>query len=192
MQSKPVVYVSRITNLSDARYCAGMGVDLLGYVVDPSDPDYVSPEAYQQMVGWISGPGRVLELGEAVLRKDELKASYSPEFIHVHCSRVKDIPPDEWKLIVEVPLPDLDKIQKDLTSRKDIAYFLITSVDVNSPRQLQAAKPVLVGVQTLAGSARKLLDASGAGGIALQGSKEVTPGLKDYDHLSQVLEELNG
>lgn len=192
MQPKPVIYVSRITNLSDARYCAGMGVDLLGYVVDPADPDYVSPEAYQQMIGWISGPGRVLELGEAVLRKDELKAAYSPEFIHVHCSRVSDVPHNEWKLIVEVPLPDLDKTQKELSFRKDIAFFLVTSIDAGSPCQVNGAVPLLLGVQILPGSAKDLLDASGAAGIALQGSKEVTPGLKDYDHLSQVLEELNG
>ena len=62
MQPSPIVYVSRITNLSDARYCAGMGAELLGYVIDPSHPDYVSPENYQQMVGWISGPARVLEI----------------------------------------------------------------------------------------------------------------------------------
>lgn len=190
MQSKPIVYVSRITNLSDARYCAGMGVDMLGYVVDPADPDYVSPEEYQQMIGWISGPARVIELGEAVLHPADLKAAYSPEFLHVHSRRLKEIVQGDWKLIVEVPLAELEAVSQPLLSRKDVGYLLVTAS--SESLQVKTPTPVLLGIRKLEGSARNLLEASGASGIALQGSKEVTPGLKDYDHLSQVLEELNG
>jgi phosphoribosylanthranilate isomerase len=43
MALKCFVKVGNVTNLSDARYCAGMGVDLLGFPVDAAQPGPVAP-----------------------------------------------------------------------------------------------------------------------------------------------------
>lgn len=192
MQPRPVVYVSRITNLSDARYCSGMGVDLLGYVVDPADPDYVSPETYQEFTGWISGPSRVIELGEAMLRKAEIREAYAPDYLHITRSRLNEIPAGEWKLIVELAYPDLVKVQSEMKGRRDVAYLLVTDIPPDTMAGIPAPASILLGARSIPGSALAFLERTGAAGIALQGSREVAPGLKDYDHLSQVLEELNG
>jgi len=192
MQNRPVVYVSRITNLSDARYCAGMGVDFLGFVIDPADPDFVSPETYQQMAGWISGPATVVELGDGMLRSEEIRASFAAEYLHVTSGRLSGIPQDAWKLMVEVPYPDLQKSDQPWRDRSDVTHLIVTGVPVE-PRVAFTARPsVLVTTRTLPVSVLDFLTTSGAAGMALQGSKEVSPGLKDYDHLAQVLEELNG
>jgi phosphoribosylanthranilate isomerase len=191
MQRKPLVYVSRITNLSDARYCAGMGVDLLGFVIDPADPDYVSPEVYQQLVGWISGPARVIQIGSAVHDLARLTQLYAPEFLHVDWHRLTEIPEGPVRLIAEVTAEDMNKSTPVIRIRKDVAHLLVTgSLAEHGPIPHDIS--ILSGAYDGHGTVRDFLKYSGAAGVALRGSKEAIPGLKDYDHLSQVLEELNG
>ena len=45
------VMVRGINNLSDARYCAGMGADCLTFRLDPSWADHLTPEAVQELGG---------------------------------------------------------------------------------------------------------------------------------------------
>ena len=192
MQQRPLVYVSRITNLSDARYCAGMGVDLLGFVIDPSDPDYVSPETYQQLIGWVAGPERVVEVGLATFDESVLREHYAPQYIHITANRLKDWPQSSAKLIVETPYAWLSELGTQRSGRQDIAFILVPDLDHPVPSNVVTSIPLLTGIRPIQGPARMLLEHTGAAGIALQGSRETAPGLKDYDHLSQVLEELNG
>ncbi len=44
-----------INNLSDARYCAGMGADKLTFVLDPSLPDNLDTRTVKELAGWIAG-----------------------------------------------------------------------------------------------------------------------------------------
>ena len=62
--SKVFTKINAVTNLSDARYCAGMGVAFLGFCLDKSDPSYISPEQFKKITGWIQGVALVGELEE--------------------------------------------------------------------------------------------------------------------------------
>ena len=44
------VKISAVTNLSDARYCAGMGVEWIGFSMDT-----VPAEKYGEIRGWLAG-----------------------------------------------------------------------------------------------------------------------------------------
>ena len=44
MGLKTLVKVSEVNNLSDARYCAGMGVEMIGFSLDENHPKFI--EAY--------------------------------------------------------------------------------------------------------------------------------------------------
>jgi phosphoribosylanthranilate isomerase len=192
MEPRPLVYVSRITNLSDARYCAGMGVDLLGFVIDPADPDYVSPETYQQLVGWLSGPERVAEVGSASFNEEQLREQYAPQYVHVASHRLSQWPVTDIKLIVEAPADALSSLRSQLEDRGDVAYVIVPGLEAQLPARVATSIPVLTGILPSQGHSLTHLARTGAAGIVLQGSRETAPGLKDYDHLSQVLEELNG
>ena len=50
------VKAANITNLSDARYCAGMGVDWIGFPLSQ-----VNPTVFSEITGWLSGPQWVVE-----------------------------------------------------------------------------------------------------------------------------------
>lgn len=191
MQSRPTVYVSRITNLSDARYCAGMGADMLGFVVDPAHRDYVSPESYQQMIGWIAGPGRVMETGALPSAEVTTAASqYAADYLHITADRLEEFKDGALPLIVEVGFNDADRARKE--NHPSIAYWMVTDVPDTVEASDFAERSVLIARTGLEGSAAAFLAHCGAAGIVLKGSHEAAPGLKDYDHLSQILEELNG
>lgn len=188
MQEHPVTYVSRITNLSDARYCAGMGVDLLGFVVDPADPDYVSPDSFQQMIGWVSGPARVMEVGTFKVDLATLREQYAPDYLHIPHHRLDEFTNSTTPLIVELPFEQWDAAN---LNTQGVAWWMVTGTP-DVPASFTRTAPILVARHDFPGSVAGYLEACGATGVALSGTREVAPGLKDYDHLSQVLEELNG
>ena len=196
MLQKTVLYVSRITNLSDARYCAGMGVDMLGYVVDPVHDDYVSPARYQEMVGWISGPGRVLEITAPALDLAKLVSEYLPDAIHIPLDLVHQYDLPELPLMVSIPFHNwqigLARIQQ---LKYNISHVIITGfIDSEPPvtfKPLSGIK-ILLSLESDSGPLIPLLKKTKADGFALHGSRELAPGLKDYEHLARVLEELEG
>jgi phosphoribosylanthranilate isomerase len=49
MALKTKVKAGNITNLSDARYCAGMGVDWLGFPAD-----VVNPDTFKEITNWVT------------------------------------------------------------------------------------------------------------------------------------------
>jgi phosphoribosylanthranilate isomerase len=44
------------TNLADARYCASLGADFLGFVQHRPSPRFVEPEVAKEIIEWIEGP----------------------------------------------------------------------------------------------------------------------------------------
>lgn len=194
MPQKPVVYVRRITNLSDARYCAGMGVDMLGFVVDPGHEDYVSPSRFQEMIGWIAGPKRVAEmiaLGKSDLT--EVVEQYVPDLLHIEWKYILNLRVPDLPLILEIPAeewPASRSAVQNLNLR--IAFLLLNLRAKDTPNlpAFESGYSVLLSLDKECGSVTSILQQTRASGLALQGSRELVPGLKDYDHLSRILEEL--
>lgn len=187
MIQRPVIYVRQITNLSDARYCAGMGADMLGYVIDPAHPDYVSPKLYQEMSGWVAGPKRVVELAGAHIDHNELIANYNPDLVHIQSKFIGDYQLPGLPLIVEINFSESeDVIRKISDLNLHIAYLLITGL---SDQSFISPYPILVELGGNIPSVIEFVNSYNADGLALQGSREEAPGLKDYDGLSRVLEE---
>jgi phosphoribosylanthranilate isomerase len=62
MSLKAYTKVGALSNLGDVRYCAGMGVDMIGFQVIPGHPDYLEPSRFQEIRGWVSGPLFVAEI----------------------------------------------------------------------------------------------------------------------------------
>lgn len=191
---KPVIYVNRITNLSDARYCAGMGVDMLGFVVNPDHVDYVSPSSYREMIGWIAGPKRVAEITSMDnIHLEEVVSNYKPDLLHISSAFIGLHNFQKLSLVVDVAFEHWPSFQAISTMAID--YVLITHLPADAPQKPYTQKsdcPVLLSLNKEAGAVIEILQRYGADGFALQGSRELTPGLKDYDHLSRFLEELEG
>jgi phosphoribosylanthranilate isomerase len=52
MALKTLVKASEVNNLSDARYCAGMGVEMLGFCLDENHPKFIELARLREISVW--------------------------------------------------------------------------------------------------------------------------------------------
>lgn len=190
MALKALVKVGNITNLSDARYCAGMGVELLGFVVIDDRENFINAKTYQEIRGWLSGVSVVAEAyGLTSSLSAAILENYVPDFIELSATDLAHLPGEnETPLIVSVNNQD-DVVRTALWKNK-IAYLLLDPSLVTKDFIATLAGEYAVLVKGDTSKTLELLDQLPIKGITLLGSDEIKPGLKDYDHLSAVLEQL--
>ena len=188
------VKVGKVTNLSDARYCAGMGVDMLGFSVGPGHRS-MDTKKYKEITEWVSGPDFVLEWAGAEIPVNfaDVILPYNARFVEINARHLKNIDEITARLIVTVQANDWQGLREAFRSNKDrISYVLFTGsgpLNHNLVTEIGNEFPLLLGY----GIAKNNLDALSAlpiAGISLEGTEESSPGLKDYSHLSEILERL--
>ncbi len=199
MTLKTMVKVGEITNLSNARYCAGMGVNMLGFVVDDGSEFFISPEQFREISGWVAGVEFVGEIsGSQIPELTGYSFSYLqvsdralPEIVHasgyacIFYINTANYVPEHIALMME-------------EQQKYVSYFLLEGLnpDILDDAELErittwaASYPVWLGSGITPHNLEKLL-ASGIKGIALYGGTESKPGFKDYDELADILEALD-
>lgn len=181
MPLKTLVKVGSITNLSDARYCAGMGVDLLGFRVIEGQVNYLPPEQFQEIRGWVAGPQVVAEVF-GLKNQNELNAileDYRPDYLEMGVGEVS--------LFHALPLPFILCLKEDdpiQGLRLKPAFILFNELNLNS-----YDGPLLLEVHS-GEDVQRVLNDPRIHGIALNGSSEIRPGLKDYNALAEILEQL--
>jgi len=187
MPLRTIVKVSHISNLSDARYCAGMGVEMLGFRVIPGAENYMSPEVFQDIRGWISGPKIIAELYGLTSQEqiDTVIRTYAPDFFELNyteyrtCGHLLTLP-----CIVYFPLVAESVSVKD---ERKISHILVD--EQTTCKDIPATRPVLINVT----SEKKLNEKLAEGcfrGFVLEGPKELRPGVTNYDQLGGILEAL--
>ncbi len=201
MALKTFVKVGNITNLSDARYCAGMGVDLLGFRMDEKSTEYIDQASYKEIVGWISGPQYVGEFesndaSTILTTQKELKF----EYIQVSDIELANSLSTTSDVIYKVSLDNFsndDVLKIHLSKISDTVKFIllesdmeVSSVVQNAINDLSSVYPILKGYGLNEQTVLSDIATSDIKGIALKGSTEVKPGFKDYDELADILEAL--
>jgi phosphoribosylanthranilate isomerase len=195
MPLKTLVKVGNISNLSDARYCAGMGAEMLGFVVIEGQNNFIQSKSYQEIRGWISGPSVVAELYgiTPATNVESIIMDYAPDFLEVNLGEIGLLPDSKLPLIIAVddttPAEELIK----LAFLKERIAFIQVNGSGKSPefiKKLSTQFPVLAAIKS-ADELDDLLNMHAISGISLNGSQEIKPGLKDYSHLAMVLEQLD-
>jgi len=179
MPLKTFVKVGSITNLSDARYCAGMGVDMLGFRAVQGQENYISPTQFQEIRGWITGPQVVAEV-YGIQTSGEIAGileNYKPEYLEMGLT--------ELALFSTLPLPFL----LFLNDGELMNDFPIKPEYLMSRQILHTAYPLLIEIRSKS-EAQKLLDNKRVNGFILHGTAELKPGLKDIELMAEVLELL--
>jgi phosphoribosylanthranilate isomerase len=179
------VKVGNISNLSDARYCAGMGVDMLGFRVIESQSNSMTSKQFQEIRGWVTGPKIVAEVYGINDNNDltPIIENYRPDLIELGLDELDRIGGPPIPFILSVSSKELDRL-KMINTKPD--YILIR--DFTNDLDLMLSSPVIIELTKM-----KLEDISpdfADCGIALNGSAEISPGLKSYDELADVLEKL--
>ncbi|HEY8934340.1 MAG TPA: N-(5'-phosphoribosyl)anthranilate isomerase [Cyclobacteriaceae bacterium] len=194
MPLKTLVKVGSITNLSDARYCAGMGVEMLGFNVVQGHESFIDAKKYQEIRGWVTGPAVVAEiynLNNGSL--SEIAENYAPEYFELAVKDLSILPLEiSTPLILKVDEDTFRNQQSVINARKNqIAHIIIDQSETSSEfiTTISSQFSVLLAPEKDA-DINSVLDTFQVKGIALNGSQEIKPGLKDYDHLAEVLELL--
>lgn len=190
MALKTKVKAGRITNLSDARYCAGMGVDWLSFPCSSVDP-----QTFKEITGWVSGPECVIDIS---LESDLLKVKeYSVRFAEISWVQLTPSSPlPEIELIVRFKGNEWKAAGNQLLNWKNRIAFLDfeestgnLDEDRKIVEQLSTDFQVYVGFPMNSESIDQILQWP-ISGISLQGGDEERPGLRDYSSLSTILELL--
>lgn len=203
MALQTFVKISNITNLSDARYCAGMGVDQLGFSMDPQSPDYIEPALFADIRGWVAGVAIVGETTSTDPAEIEaMLQTYQPDWLQLgDPALLPYMASFEKPLILRIdtdatPVAQLESVVRDGSATAE--YILLESrngqpVDdafMAIVDALAGRYPILLGTGISADTIHALLARIPVRGIALRGGTEEQPGNKEFGELMDILEAI--
>ena len=179
MALKTAVYLSNVTNLSDARYGAGMGVKYLGFPMDGEN----AVENYHEIIEWVSGPEKVLEFDNSSL--DEIVSTANNQPAEHICVKSRDL---AMQLVKKRYSVIWDNVKNE-----ELVEGLFTAVIVHNipvSENTGVTYPVLLARDITTKDLDNVLGHPHLSGITLYGSDEIRPGYKDYDEIADILEAL--
>ncbi|MCF0043342.1 hypothetical protein [Dyadobacter fanqingshengii] len=199
------VKISNVTNLSDARYCAGMGVEMLGFSIDEDSPNYISPKKFEDICSWLAGVNLIAETAQtdpaAII---QTLASYPVHSVQVEAPGLLNYLKSELNLPlilrISVDLYEADEINSILSRYEgEVSHFLLESDNEAELTEnwmqvlgnLAGEYPILIGFgldnEYTVSALTELFPNIG---IALRGSEEIRPGYKDFGSMMDILEAL--
>lgn len=198
MALKTFVKISNITNLSDARYCAGMMVDVMGFNVDPTSDKRIDPNEFKEITEWVAGVKYAGEFGSSS-KNDicEALSAYPIDYIQMEdYTAVETInllgKPIIFKLAINTE-EELSKLKSKLSYLDELVKMLIIKSDNES---LFDSLDSQIGyyngnLKLLKGYGLKENDhLDKFPGLELEAVEEERPGFKDYGEVMDVLEAI--
>jgi len=194
MALKTIVKVGSITNLSDARYCAGMGVEMLGFVIDPLHEYYLPATRYNEIIKWVSG---VTIVGEMNDNLESFGAYKQIDVLQISDGALLK----KVKEVVSRVILSVDLIKQSLSSVlndfPEADYYLLQHSEdkidgdhLYDFSQYGNEHQLILGFGINPENVNQIIDSGIFKGIELKGSAELHPGYKDYDELADILEVL--
>lgn len=201
MALKTLVYVSGINNLSDARYCAGMGVDMMGFNYNPDDPEFTSLDFFKEIAGWISGVSWVGEFGTANAGTiAQVASEMEPDYIQVEDpSIIRELQLLSIPIILKVDLKAQqikDDVEMFFSDYKPLVSYFLLNIAENEELNWEFLchiclnYPIIIGGNLNKNNIHTIIDKSNLSGISLSGGSEIRPGFKDFDELASILEAI--
>lgn len=202
MALQTFVKINHITNLTDARYCAGMMVDVLGFSLHSSDPNYVSPEQFKEITGWVSGVEFAAELGsasEAVILETIENYPGITWIEHERIEQLQELAGKGFSLLYKTSVQEIAHLEKEIAdklSEASISIHLfpedveITESEIESIKRLSQKCKVILGGGIDANNVLDRIEELSIFGISLNGGSEIKTGLRDFDQMAEILEIL--
>lgn len=169
MLSKKII-ASSITNLTDARYFAGWMIDYLHFDLRPSSPNQVSIQQVGEFISWIEGPQILLSVDENI----------------------------DLELLKNLPVVGIVKNQQT-------QYRGLQVTEVNQYSEQGAGEVMALLVDTIDDKFKNLdidvffdinasdewVNADWIEGLVVYGGPEEKVGLKSFDDLDEIFENLS-
>lgn len=198
MGLKTFVKISNISNLSDARYCSGMMVDVLGFAIDPTADAHVSAEDFKEITDWVAGVKFAGEFRNASIDqiKDTIK-SYPVDYIEISdLSLVEQVNLLGKPIIFRMDImakEELNQLKGNLSYLDELVAMVLLKSD---NQELYDHLDAQIGYYN-----GNLLLLKGYGiqsetplekfpGLELEATEEDRPGFKDYGDIMDILESI--
>lgn len=196
------VLVRGINNLSDARYCAGMGADGLIFTLDPSLPGAVDVATVKELAGWVAGVELIGEFG-AGMPVSEINRLV--EECGLQRVALRQLPASPVSVPAILHLPSYFLLSGRLTEEVRTQYADLFSAGFGLTTTLEAelSYEALTSLAAVAGqtalwlrgaitaeSVGTLLEKVKPAGLILEGGDEIKTGLRDFTELEAVFEAL--
>ncbi|GAB4229059.1 MAG: hypothetical protein Tsb0034_00560 [Ekhidna sp.] len=198
MALKTFVKISNISNLSDARYCAGMMVDVLGFNVDGTTDNYVSEGDFAEITEWVTGVQFAGEFHNASL--EEIKKAvqlYPIDLIELkELDLVEKVQLLGKPIIFRMTISNQDEvatIKSTLSYLDELAKYVVVKCDLpDLHAQIDEQIAFYNGnLKVLKGyGISPTPDLGNYPGIELEATEEERPGFKDYGQIMDVLEAI--
>jgi len=195
MALKTFVRISNVNNLSDARYCAGMEVNQIGFNIVPENENYTDPVKFKEISNWLSGVEFVGEIdSDSVIDIDKLVENYQLDAL-----QVTTIDQVEKAKLVGIPIifkVDMTMLTEALLEslKDDVSYFLVDSLqtgEISSDLlKLASTYPLVMSFGFTTATVDHIITTTSIKGIAMKGGLEERPGFKNFDELADILETL--
>ena len=183
---KTRVILTDVTNLSDARYAVGMGVEYIGFNLDPQHPNYVTANEAKAISSWLAGARIVVETGHnsqiavedynpdvVIATEPGLLAQYEHSALRLRANEIQTgtLPPAEFYLV-----------------ELSVAFWQDGQLD--NLHALCRQQQVFIDSDFSSITVQAVLEKLQPAGIVLHGSHEDKPGLSRYEGIAEVLEAL--
>lgn len=180
---KKEVLVNGISNLSDARYCAGMFVDYLCFELNDDHPDFIPVDKMVEIKNWVSGPkigGRLSKWPDSLSPEQwqDLALDYLIISDYNLLSAAKG---KVGELFFEV------KESGSTVDLSDFEHILIANASLLSEIKHNS---LFVGGKIDLDNLEDKVENTDIKGLALKGNHEERPGESKYEDLMDVLEAL--
>ena len=195
MALKTFVKVSGVNNLSDTRYCAGMGVNQLGFNIEPNHSNYTDPQSFKELSDWVSGVEFVGEFDglDSKGKIAEIIGQFEVDVIQVTELELINEALETGKDVVfyATDFATAQKVASQFSG--ELAYLLLEDENASLEQINNLAKNVklVLGSGFDAENIEATLNQIQPKGIALKGGDEIRPGYKDFDTMADILEALD-
>ena len=203
----PIIKLSSITNLHDARFGAGMGTVLdmmIGFSLNPKSKNYVSEQDFVQISGWITGCKIVAEIEGDTISEEAHKIlsnkEYKIDFVQISQKNLFSELKSKNYIFPIIFSTELEEITHFEKTDFEIDYFLIESKQENlTQKEVQILKkaatefPIILGFGITNENVIDLLSQTELKGIAFKGETETEVGMggyTDFDEISDILEKV--
>ena len=198
--------VCGITDLADARYLAGEGVDYLGFIQYEDSPRYIAPRHVSEMLDWLYGPESVgVFVNESADTVNQMAEEAGFDYVQLHGEESADT-----VRAVDKPVIKAVRVRHDASSDQLravferyeglVEYFLLDthnssvwggtgeSFNWRLARELSKDYPIFLAGGIDADNVERAVETMRPYAIDLSSSIEDAPGQKSLDKIDDFLD----
>ncbi len=209
---KTKIKASQIANLTDARYFAAMGADLLGFSLDPASESYTDPKKVGEIRDWVEGPAIVGEFGVATV--DSIREAHKllkldmvqvGPFQNANVLGLLDGIPIIKEIVIDgfTDAQEVAALCGDTT--KFVKYFILdffkngiswsdlkseSGFELSILKEICQKHSVLLSIDVVPEEVEELLSTLQPAGLSVFGGEEELVGVKSFDDLDELFDQL--